>query len=198
MAHNYLTMAISEGDIAVDATAGNGRDTLFLATKVGPAGQVFAFDIQEEALITTRELLSKKGLLKRVTLVSDNHENLRDYVKRPVSAFIYNLGYLPGGDHELTTEPASVLNSLREALLLVKPGGIISMVFYPGHDQGKLEKNAILPFCRKLPSSYFAVLYSRIINQEHDPPELMVIQKNHFPAEGKFEKDICYFLSNKT
>lgn len=197
MAHNYITMAISEGDIAVDATAGNGLDTLFLANKVGPAGHVFAFDIQEEALLKTRGLLTKKGLLERVTLVGDSHENFRHYLKQPVSAFIYNLGYLPGGDHEVTTEPASVFNSLREALLLVKPGGIISMVFYPGHVQGKLEKNAILPFCRNLPSSHFAVLYSRIINKEHEPPELVVIQKNHFPEEGLFEKDICSFLSNK-
>lgn len=180
MAHHFAAMAIKEGDVAVDATAGNGHDTLFLAAKVGSTGKVFAFDIQGEALAKTRELLSKQGLLNRVTLVRDTHENLRHYLKYPIGSFTYNLGYLPGGDHLVTTDPDSVLSSLKEALLLLKPGGIISMVLYPGHDQGKLEKNLVLAFCRSLSPKKYAVLHSRVINREHDPPELVAIQKIHF------------------
>jgi hypothetical protein len=93
---------------------------------------------------------------------------------------MYNLGYLPGGNKQLTTDYISTVASLEQALTLLKPGGVITIVLYPGHDAGRIEKEKLLSFCEVIPSSEYAVLYSRLINQAGDPPELVIIQKRLF------------------
>jgi threonine dehydrogenase-like Zn-dependent dehydrogenase len=93
---------------------------------------------------------------------------------------MYNLGYLPGGNKQVTTDYNSTAASLEQALTLLKPGGVITIVLYPGHDTGRTEKEKLLAFCKVMPSSEFAVLYSRLVNQAGDPPELIVIQKRLF------------------
>lgn len=184
LAHFFAAMAISEGDLAVDATAGNGHDTLFLAEKVGPSGYVYAFDIQEEALCKTAERLKENNLMKRVKLIRAGHEELSNFVKKtPLSAVLYNLGYLPGGSRQVKTEANSTLSSLRQALDLIKPGGVITVVLYPGHAEGKREKEVLLPYCRNLSPEVYAVLHNETINGGHNPPELLLIQKILFLSD---------------
>jgi len=173
-------LIIKEGDYVIDATAGNGNDTLFLAEEVGPRGHVYTFDIQEEALVKTAERLKERKLDARVTLIQDGHEKLSQYVTAPVSAVMYNLGYLPGSNRQVTTEAVSSLESFKQALNLLNPGGMITVVLYPGHPKGSCEKEALLPVCNNLPSSDYAVLHIKLINQANDPPELLVVQKNSF------------------
>ncbi len=179
LAQHYAGLAVSNGDHVVDATAGNGYDTLFLAGKVGTSGHVYAFDIQEEALIKTGDRLKEYKLEGWVTLYQDGHENLLQYVQKPISVAMYNLGYLPKGDRQITTKHQTVIQSLKQALTLLKPGGIVTIVLYPGHEQGAEEKNHILPVIRALSSSDYAVLYNALLNQGNDPPELIVVQKNN-------------------
>jgi hypothetical protein len=93
---------------------------------------------------------------------------------------MYNLGYLPGGNKQITTEYNSLATSLEQAMVLLKPGGVISIVLYPGHDAGRIEKEKLLSFCEAIPSSEYAVLYSSLINQAGNPPELIIIQKRLF------------------
>lgn len=176
----HAALAVAEGDTVVDATAGNGNDTLFLAEKVGSSGQVYAFDIQGEALTVTEERLKQSNLITRVTLIRAGHEELTRYVSNPVSVIMYNLGYLPGSNKQLTTDYSSTLASLEQALGLLKPGGVISIVLYPGHDAGRIEKEKLLAFCEVVPSSEYAVLYSSLVNQANNPPELIIIQKRLF------------------
>jgi 16S rRNA C1402 N4-methylase RsmH len=176
----HAALAVAEGDTVVDATAGNGNDTLFLAEKVGSSGQVFAFDIQSEALAVTEERLKQSNLITRVTLIRAGHEELAKYVSNSLSVIMYNLGYLPGGNKQITTEYNSLATSLEQAMVLLKPGGVITIVLYPGHDSGKIEKEKLLSICELIPSSAYAVLYSRLVNQAGDPPELIVIQKRLF------------------
>jgi len=171
---------LTEGDRAVDATAGNGNDTVFLAEKVGFSGCVHAFDIQEEALSNTLEKLNKKGLQRRVSLLLTGHEYLLQYVQEPVSVIMYNLGYLPGGNREITTKCDTTLESIKQALKLLLPGGLITIVLYPGHPEGAEERNYLLPFFADLSTSDYTVSQYKLINQGHGPPELVVVQKNLF------------------
>lgn len=177
LSHYMAGLIIKEGDYVIDATAGNGNDTLFLAEKVGPCGHVYAFDIQEEALVKTAERLKEIKLDTRVTLIQAGHEKLSQYATAPVSAVMYNLGYLPGSTRQVTTEAVSTLESFKQALNLLNPGGMITVVLYPGHSKGSCEKEALLPVCNNLSSSDYAVLHIKLVNQVNDPPELLVIQK---------------------
>lgn len=180
LAHLYLQQTINDGDRVVDATAGNGLDTLFLAGLVGTKGHVYAFDIQSEALTITKNKLSESGFGERVTLICDGHEKLDFYIKEQVAAVIYNLGFLPGGDRDKTTRTETTLSSLGKALPLLKEGGLVVLVLYPGHREGKNEKDLLLKYCCKLSPRAYNVLYLRLINQPNDPPELVVIQRNLF------------------
>jgi tRNA1(Val) A37 N6-methylase TrmN6 len=184
LAHLYLRLNVSEGDRVVDATAGNGLDTFFLASLVGTQGHVYAFDIQSEALAITKNKLSESGLCDRVSLICDGHEKLDLYVKEPVAAIIYNLGFLPGGDRDKTTKAETTLSSLGKALSLLKNRGLAVLVLYPGHREGKTEKDLLLKYCRKLSPRAYNVLNLTLINQPNEPPELVVIQRNLFSPIG--------------
>lgn len=177
LAHHCLSPLVEEGDVAVDATAGNGRDTLYLAGLVGPGGKVFAFDVQEDALAKTARLLAEHNLSSRVTLIHDGHENLSLHLPGMIRAVIYNLGYLPGGNTALTTMTESTVLSARKALNLLLPGGVLVMVLYPGHLEGRREKEALLNWGASLDGCDYAVVHTTIINRFSLPPELLVIQK---------------------
>jgi len=184
LAHLYLRLNVKEGEQVIDATAGNGFDTLFLADLVGKSGQVYAFDIQSEALAITKHKLNEHGIDDRVTLICDGHEKIDLYIQNKVAAVIYNLGFLPGGDRDITTRSETTLNSLSKALPLLKNGGLAVLVLYPGHGEGKTERDHLLKYCYKLLPHDYSVLHLRLINQPNEPPELLVIQRNLFGMPG--------------
>lgn len=95
--HHFIKNHVKEGEICVDATAGNGNDTLLLAELVGKTGKVYAFDIQEQALQKTRERLEEKDLEERVELVLKSHTEMGKRIREEVSCIVFNFGYLPGG-----------------------------------------------------------------------------------------------------
>lgn len=201
---------IKKGDAVIDATAGNGHDTLLLAEAIGENGKVFAFDIQKQALENTEKLLKENGMIDRVQLVNDSHENLLEYfsnantvdsninyrvenrvkdkeirvcsngyvdeAERP-SAVIFNLGYLPMGDKTITTKGNSSISAISEALKLIKIGGVVTLVLYSGHEEGKKEKQMILEMLQRLSSKEFHVAYTSMINQANNPPEIVWITK---------------------
>lgn len=177
MAHLYVKTALREGGVAVDATAGNGHDTLFLARLAGPGGRVYAFDIQEEALQRTSALLQQENLLDRVKLIKAGHEQMSAYVNEAVSAVMFNLGYLPGGDHRIVTGKGTTLAALKEALTLLQNGGVITVVAYPGHPGGKEEQEALMDYCKTLNSREYRVAYTFYLNQAHHPPVLITVHK---------------------
>ncbi len=182
LAHHAVRPVIQAGDVVIDATAGNGLDTVFLAQQTGPGGHVYAFDIQEEALESTAAKLKESNLEKWVTLILDGHENMAEYVNGPVSVIMYNLGYLPGAGSRISTRFDTTLRSFQQALALLKPEGMISIVLYPGHRQGKLEKEGLLKVFEELPPSEYLVLHQCYLNKSSEPPELVVIQKILFPG----------------
>lgn len=145
--HQRLQAHLAAGDLAIDATAGNGHDTLFLTRQVGASGAVQAFDIQHRAIEKTRERLQAAAQLAQVTLHQVGHEHMAERIppgwRGRVAAITFNLGYLPGGDHGTTTLPATTLAALGQSLALLRPGGILSVLAYRGHPGGQAEAEAV-------------------------------------------------------
>lgn len=175
--HYYLRKYIQEGDLVVDATAGNGHDTLLLAKLVGPQGKVLSIDIQEEALKRSRELLSKEGYLNIVELIKGNHAQLDKLVQEEVQAVVFNLGYLPKGDHSIVTQPPETIEAIKKALDLIKSKGILAIVSYHGHETGKEEKKLLEEYLRTIEQNYATVLKYEFINQINYPPLLYLVEK---------------------
>ena len=184
-AQTLLSQAIKEGEIAIDATAGNGHDTLFLTKLVGEAGHVYAFDIQEQAIQQTTNRLQENELLPRATVILDGHENITSYVKDEIGGAIFNLGYLPGTEHKIITKGNTTVQAIEQLVHLLKVGGIIVLVVYYGHDGGKEEKEEVLNYVQSLPQKYIHVLRYEFINQKNDPPFIIALEKaKAFPIEG--------------
>jgi len=141
LAQEILRPLIRPGDRVIDATAGNGHDTVFLADCVGPAGRVLAFDVQAAALASARERVGDRA---GVEFFQESHAKMEKHAAAgSVAAVMFNLGYLPGHDHELTTESSETLLALEAAARLLKPGGILSVICYPGHPAGAAEALAV-------------------------------------------------------
>ncbi|EDY84991.1 Putative rRNA methylase family [Verrucomicrobiia bacterium DG1235] len=150
---------LTPGSIAIDATAGNGHDTQWLAQAVGPSGHVFAYDIQEQALAVTRQRLQKQSLLDQTTLLHTGHETLLQTIPLKhhgqISAIVFNLGFLPGGDSEVITLPNTTLTALNASLQLLKPNGILAVTLYPSHPGAQQEVDQVLAWLHALPSTQF-------------------------------------------
>lgn len=184
-AQTLLKMSVSEGDIAVDATAGNGHDTLFLANLVGDDGYVYAFDVQKEAVDATLHRLLDNALEHRAIVLNDGHENVANYIHKPVSAAVFNLGYLPGSNHEIVTKPNTTLQAIESLLKLLKVGGMIVLVVYHGHEGGKNERDEVIRYVSDLPQKHVHVLRYEFMNQKNDPPFIIALEKvKEFPIEG--------------
>lgn len=169
--HRLLKEKLTLDDISIDMTAGNGNDTLFLASI---SKHVYAFDVQEAAIYATKE--KTKGF-NNITFVLDSHENVRKYIKEMVKGVIFNLGYLPNGDKSITTKSSSTLNAIKEVLPLLKRGGICVICLYPGHSEGKKESIEVVEMVEKLDQHEYDVLRYEFINQIHEPPFLIAIEK---------------------
>lgn len=182
MSREYIIKNVSEGDLVVDATAGNGWDTLLLAQCVGDSGKVLSFDVQEEALASTRKLLENERILHRVQLIHSGHEQMANHLDSDISAVMFNLGYLPGGDHSIVTRSETTILALETALKKLRSGGMVAIVIYSGHDGGK-EEEGLLTYASHLKQEEFTVLCYKIVNQINKPPSLLVIEK--VQAKGK-------------
>ena len=167
--HTILRGEIDEGDLAIDATAGNGHDTLFLAKVVGSTGKVIAFDIQAAAIEATRNRLDSEGVLDRVSLLQKSHIELSKHAAPgTVKVIVFNLGYLPGADRNLATTTRESLKALAAGSELLKPGGILAVVCYPGHPEGAEESEAVEAFFHSLPNHRVA-RYSLVATRSAAP-----------------------------
>jgi ubiquinone/menaquinone biosynthesis C-methylase UbiE len=177
MARKIMALSIKNGDCVIDCTVGNGYDTLFLAKNVGLKGKVYGFDIQDTAIKSTKEKLIKENLYDRVILINDGHENLQKYVQEKVKLVVFNLGYLPNGDHNITTKPSTTLEGIKSSLNVLNDNGIILITSYTGHKGGIEEKDAIEEFLKELNQKKFNVLRFDFINQVNNPPILYGVEK---------------------
>lgn len=171
-----IEQTVKAGDVVVDATAGNGNDTQFLAAHVGENGHVFAFDIQQQALDATKNRLG--SLTERTTLILDSHANVDKYIESPIGGAMFNLGYLPySEDLSIITKADSTITAIHKLLGLLKKGGLITIAVYDGHEGGEVERDALLANVTKLHQADVHVAKYEVINQRNHPPFLLAIEK---------------------
>lgn len=180
-AHQLLAGVLLEGDIAIDATVGNGHDTLFLAGRVGATGKVYGFDIQQQALDSAWQRLEQAGEVAQVSLYHAGHETmgllLPQTAQGRVNAVMFNLGYLPGGDKRRTTGASTTLAALQSALSLLAPGGLISLLAYTGHPGGREEAELVKAWAGSLPQDLFSVSITVPPSEGGSAPEWVVVQR---------------------
>ena len=198
--HQCLYPYINKGNIVIDATMGNGNDTCFLAKHVGSEGTVLSFDIQREAIENTYTKLrtnmsfpdksiyfideiKKISFEQGVFLIHQSHEKMEVLLSayplqdRKVACVMFNFGYLPGGDKKITTHVHSSINAINTSLQLIKPKGVVSLVTYPGHEEGFLEDRAIKKYLKTLPSKYYEILKLSYMNRSEKAPNQYLIYK---------------------
>ncbi|MDD3839239.1 MAG: class I SAM-dependent methyltransferase [Clostridia bacterium] len=177
LSHEFLEKVVRPGQTVVDATVGNGYDTVFLAELVGEKGIVYGFDIQDKAIKATQKRLIDHGLQQRVVLINDGHQNIGNYINTNINGVLFNLGYLPGGDRSIITLPENTIRCIDICKTKLDTEGIIVICLYTGHDGGLYEKKEIIKYVKELDSKEYSVLHSYFVNKPNNPPELIIIQK---------------------
>ena len=175
---HFIEEQVKPGDFCIDATMGNGNDTLLLSRLCGESGQVLAFDIQEQALNHTRERLQKATAPENYTLLLESHSHMSQYARpETVSCIVFNLGYLPGGDHSKATKSNTSITAMEQGLFLLKKGGLLSLCIYSGGDSGFQERDDVLTWLKQLDSHKYLVIRSDYYNRPNNPPIPVLIIK---------------------
>jgi predicted methyltransferase len=182
LAHQYWERVVRPGDLVIDATCGNGKDTLKLAQLTGEEGSVIGIDLQQEALVKTRTLLEESlspSHLARIHLIQQSHAAFPPKVeKNTVKLIVYNLGYLPGGNKNVTTQAGTTLESVTKYFTLLSPGGVISVTCYPGHEEGAREEKSLSQLFSTLSPAIWSVCHHRWVNRLSSP-SLFILQKSN-------------------
>ena len=169
---------LKEGDVVVDFTMGNGNDTLFLSKTVGESGRVYAFDIQEDALTSTRRHLEENGAPENYTLICASHHRVKEFVNEPINAGMFNLGYLPrSGRKQVYTLRETTMPAVEAAIDLLADDGVLIIAIYPGHEEGALEGDMLREYFAT--PSRFKICASefRILNSPTSPYFFLIEKK---------------------
>ena len=159
----FIRQQVQEGDFCIDATMGNGNDTLLLSQLCGESGKVLAFDIQEQALTATQKRLNAGHVPENYRLLLESHANMAEYATPDsVSCIVFNFGYLPGGDHSLATRGKTSIQALTHS----------------GGDSGFEERDQILDWLKNLDPHQYLVIKSEYYNRPNNPPIPVLIIKN--------------------
>ena len=178
LAHKFVREHIHAGDFCIDATAGKGRDTVFLCDLVTKTGKVLAFDIQPDAISQTQALVSQHGYDKIASVILDSHSNMENYAApETVDCIMFNFGWLPGGSHKIFTHPETSIPAIEAGLRLLKPGGIMSLCIYYGGESGYEERDALLEYLSTIDNRKYTVIVNTFHNRTGDPPIPVYIYK---------------------
>lgn len=180
-AKSILSEVLELGSIAVDATTGNGYDTVFLSRQVGSGGQVFGFDVQEEAIKQTELRLNEECTPRNWTLFQTGHENMLAAVPEEfhgrVNAVMFNLGFLPGSDKSVITKSSTTLQAVAASLEILARGGILCIAIYAGHPGGDEEDIAVREFCSALDYRSYRVIQSEMVNKPGYPIRMLFVSR---------------------
>ncbi len=174
MEKQLLAEHIGNGNTVADFTMGNGNDTLWLAKRVGEGGTVYGFDIQQQAVDNTNALLKSHGVSDRCKTVCDSHHNLLSYIKEPIDAGVFNLGFLPGGDKGITTLRETTIPAIKDAISVIKPGGCLLIAVYPGHEEGRLEGEMICEMLAAYEQKHLSAYRFNVLNAPTSPYFILV------------------------
>lgn len=177
LSHLFIRRFVKKGDRVIDATCGNGFDTLLLAELTGSSGRVWAFDIQQKALDATAARLADAGGFNSVVLVHAGHETISAHCSEPVKAVVFNLGYLPYGDRTVVTRPESTLAGFEQSLAILAPGGVVIITLYPGHQGGREESTLLETRLAQFPPAGFHVWRMGQMNVPATAPYVILVQK---------------------
>ena len=167
---HFILEHLREGEVAVDFTMGNGNDTLFLSKTVGESGRVYAFDIQADALVSTEKHLKESGAPENYTLICASHHLVKEYVKEPIKAGMFNLGYLPrSGRKAVTTLRETTMAAVEAAIDLLLPDGVLIVAIYPGHEEGRLEGEMLREYFATLSRFRICASEFKILNSPTSP-----------------------------
>lgn len=179
LVHDSLAQFIQPGYSVIDATAGNGRDTVFLCELVGAQGHVLAFDIQQQAVDHTLKRLAEHGFSQRAQVVLDSHANMARYAQPgSVDCIVFNLGWLPGGDHAIFTHADSTIAAIEAGLSLLREGGLMCVSIYYGGASGYEERDTLLDYVKTIDPNRYTVLVTQFANRAGDPPIPVFITKS--------------------
>ena len=177
--HRIIREKVKPGDICIDATAGRGNDTLLLAQLVGESGHVTAFDIQQDAVDSTKALLAANGMTERTDVLLKSHSEMGELFKEDrVSCITFNFGWLPKGDHNIFTDKSTSIPAIEQGLRLLKSGGIMTLIIYYGRETGFEERDALLEFLPTIDSGRFTVIEMPFVNRPNCPPIPIIIHKD--------------------
>lgn len=166
---------LSDIKVAVDATLGNGNDTNTIRKIFGTGVKIYAFDIQESAIKSAKENI-RKDYQENIDFINDTHEYMDKYVKEKPQLIMFNLGYLPKSEHLIKTNAYTTLNAMEKAIDILSEKGIISIMFYLGHDNAR-EYKTLFEYIRILDSKKFKAVHINPVNQNENAPKLVIIQK---------------------
>jgi tRNA A58 N-methylase Trm61 len=182
--HHLLRAHLVPGDVAIDATVGNGNDTVVLAELVGPTGTVVGFDVQQVALDVATAKLAKAGLT--ATLHRCGHETMLNVIPPAlhgrVRAVTFNLGYLPGSDHTVTTMAVSTVAAIDAARHVLAPDGLITVVCYR-HEEGQRELDAVRSAFASIPAQQGLCIETRCINRDASAPVVFAFAAAEEPQD---------------
>lgn len=174
--YNFLNKFKDKKIVAVDMTVGNGNDICNICSIVGKDSEIYGFDISKDAINTSTEKLKIYDYMK-LNLILDGHENIKSYINDKLDLVVYNLGYLPKGNKNITTDYKTVIKSLNKVFEILNKNGLIIITFYPGHESGKLESIEIEKYLEKKDQKKYRILKLDFINQVNNPPYVIVIER---------------------
>ncbi len=178
LAHKFVSEHVHAGAFCIDATAGKGRDTIFLCDLVKETGKVLAFDIQSDAVMQTKALVSKHGYDQIASVFLDSHTNMEQYAApETVDCIMFNFGWLPGGSHRIFTRPETSIPAIEAGLRLLKSGGVMSLCIYYGGESGYEERDALLSYLSTIDNRKYTVIVHTFHNRTGDPPIPVSIYK---------------------
>ncbi|MDF2565198.1 MAG: rRNA methylase [Massilibacillus sp.] len=177
VAHKLLLDKLKVSNCIFDATAGNGNDTIFLAENSPDKAKIYAFDIQQSALDATKLKLQETAFLEKVSLILASHDKVDEYIKANIDIAMFNLGYLPGGDHTITTVAETTIAALEKTITLLNVNGIIAITAYTGHDAGAIEYSQLVMLLMNLPVRNFTVGCYSMMNHAKTSPVLYLVEK---------------------
>jgi len=180
LSKEYMDKKMKNALVVVDATMGNGFDTCYLRSKLDSKGFLYAFDIQKTAIENTKKRLIENKIYSNVLLINDSHVEFKKYIDKEVDLIVYNLGYLPKGDKNITTLSESTLKSIKNGMDILNHKGLIIITIYPGHIEGEKEFNIISEFLKTVDQKKFEIIKIEFYNQINRPPVLFIIERKYW------------------
>jgi len=179
LSKEYMDKKMENALVVVDATMGNGFDTLYLRSKLDEKAFLYAFDIQKTAIENTKKRLIENKIYSNIKLINDSHVEFKKYIDKKVDLIVYNLGYLPKGDKNITTLSESTLESIKNGMDILNYEGLIIITIYPGHIEGEKELNVISKFLKSVDQKNFEIMKMEFYNHINNPPVLYIIERKY-------------------